>query len=199
MRLGGVILCGGRSTRMGQAKALLPFGSSTMLECVVERLSEVTREIAVVAARDQELPPLPSDCKVVRDEQPDRGPLEGLRMGLETLRDHCELAFITACDTPLLVPGVVTQLASHLGTANAIVPSHEGRMHPLTAIYRTSLADLVEQQLRRNERRLIDFVHSAEARILDAEEFRIADPLLNSLRNLNTLDEYDAARKNTNK
>lgn len=199
MRLGGVILCGGRSTRMGQAKALLPFGSSTMLECVVERLSEVTREIAVVAARDQELPPLPSYCKVVRDEQPDRGPLEGLRMGLETLRDHCELAFITACDAPLLVPGVVTQLVSHLGTANAVVPSHEGRMHPLTAIYRTSLADLAEQQLRRNERRLIDFVHSAEARILDAEEFRIADPLLNSLRNLNTPDEYDAARKNANK
>lgn len=198
MRLGGVILCGGRSTRMGQSKAMLPFGSSTMLECVVERLSEVTHEIVAVAARDQELPPLPSYCKVVRDEQPDRGPLEGLRIGLRSLRHHCEIAFVTACDTPLLLSGVVTQLASHLGTANAVVPIHKSRLHPLTAIYRPSLADLAEQQLRRNQQRLIDFVHSAEARILDAEELRIADPLLNSLRNLNTADEYDAARKPTN-
>lgn len=194
MRLGGVILCGGRSTRMGQSKAMLPFGRSTMLECVVERLSEVTREIVVVAARDQELPPLPSHCKIVRDEHPDRGPLEGLRMGLKSLRDDCEIAFVIACDAPLLVSGVVTHLAIQLGVTNAIVPSHEGRLYPLSAIYRTSLVDLAEERLRHNQLRLIDFVHAAGAHILDAEELRIVDPPLNSLRNLNTPAEYDASR-----
>ena len=56
---GGIVLCGGKSTRMGVAKAVLPFGPETMLQRVVRLLGTVVAPIVVVAARDQELPPLP--------------------------------------------------------------------------------------------------------------------------------------------
>src|SRR3712207_5253303 len=76
---GGIVLCGGRSSRMGQAKAWLPFGPELMLQRVVRLLGQAVQPIVVVAAEGQDLPPLPPKTEVVRDAVSDRGPLEGLR------------------------------------------------------------------------------------------------------------------------
>ena len=70
---GGIVLCGGKSSRMGTSKALLPFGRETMLQRVVRLLNEVVAPIVVVAASDQELPELPADVIVTRDERRDAG------------------------------------------------------------------------------------------------------------------------------
>ena len=83
MTAGGIVLAGGKSTRMGTSKALLPFGPETMLQRVVRILSSVVSPIVVVAAPAQELPDLPAHVIVTRDEREGRGPLEGLRAGLK--------------------------------------------------------------------------------------------------------------------
>src|SRR6266478_2297357 len=107
MSAGGIILCGGRSTRMGSPKALLPFGPETMLQRIVRILATVVSPIVVVAAVGQSLPELPADVTVTRDEREDRGPLEGLRAGLKALPSAIDAAYVTSCDVPLLVPGFV--------------------------------------------------------------------------------------------
>ncbi len=71
---GGIVLCGGKSTRMGVAKATLPFGPETMLQRVVRLLGTVVSPIVVVAAREQELPALPAEVIVTRDEREAPGP-----------------------------------------------------------------------------------------------------------------------------
>ena len=106
-RSGGIVLCGGKSTRMGVAKATLPFGPETMLQRVVRLLGTVVSPIVVVAARDQDLPVLPPDVIVTRDEREARGPLEGLRAGLKALPPAVDAAYVTSCDVPLLVPAFV--------------------------------------------------------------------------------------------
>ena len=85
MTAGGIVLCGGKSTRMGVSKATLPFGPETMLQRVVRLLGTVVSPVVVVAAREQSLPELPDDITVARDEREQRGPLEGLRAGLTAL------------------------------------------------------------------------------------------------------------------
>ena len=55
------MLCGGKSTRMGEPKATLPFGPETMLQRVVRLLGTVVSPIVAVAAREQVLPALPAD------------------------------------------------------------------------------------------------------------------------------------------
>src|SRR6185295_5472848 len=110
MTAGGIVLCGGRSTRMGSPKALLPFGAETMLQRVVRLLATVVSPIVVVAAPQQSLPTLPPDVLVARDEQEGRGPLEGLRAGLKALPDGVDTAYVTSCDVPLLVPGFVRRM-----------------------------------------------------------------------------------------
>src|SRR6185369_3117553 len=107
---GGIVLCGGKSTRMGVAKATLPFGPETMLQRVVRLLGTTVSPIVAVAARDQALPALPADVILTRDERDARGPLEGLRAGLKALPDPVDAAYVTSCDVPLLVPNFVRQM-----------------------------------------------------------------------------------------
>src|SRR5687767_7326289 len=92
---GGIVLCGGKSTRMGRPKLSLPFGPESMLERVVRLLFSVVQPIVVVAAPNQELPPLARGIKVVRDDRESRGPLEGLRAGLSALPPGTARAFAT--------------------------------------------------------------------------------------------------------
>src|SRR3954449_10523799 len=94
-RIGGIVLAGGKSTRMGTSKALLQFGPETMLQRVVRILGGIVSPIVVVAAPGQELPPLPPDVIVTCDEREARGPLEGLRAGLKALPATVEAAYVT--------------------------------------------------------------------------------------------------------
>src|SRR5881398_3639726 len=115
MTTGAIVLCGGRSTRMGTSKALLPFGPETMLQRVVRILQDVVSPIVAVAAVNQPLPTLPSDVIVTRDEEEGRGPLEGLRAGLKALPETVDSAYVTSCDVPLLVPDFVRLMIDLLG------------------------------------------------------------------------------------
>src|SRR5262245_1380289 len=107
MRIGGVVLCGGQSSRMGRPKAWLPFGGELMLPRVVRLLREAVGTVVVVAAPGQELPPLPEDVEVARDPQPGLGPLQGLAVGLQALEGQAEAAYATSCDVPFLSPAFV--------------------------------------------------------------------------------------------
>ena len=78
---GGIVLCGGRSRRMGSPKALLPFGGETMLQRVVRLLGTVVSPIAVVGAPLQSLPDLSADVIVTFDDREGRGPLRGSARG----------------------------------------------------------------------------------------------------------------------
>src|SRR4051794_7885140 len=106
MRKGAIILCGGKSSRMGRDKATLPFGPERMLDRVVRLLSEAVdpKAILVVAAPNQSLPELPTDVAIARDSHEFRGPLQGLATGLRIISDRFDAVYATACDVPLLVP-----------------------------------------------------------------------------------------------
>src|SRR5687768_2100936 len=117
LRVGGIVLCGGQSTRMGRPKAWLPVGDELMLSRVVRVMSEVVSPIVVVAAPGQELPPLAADVLIARDAHPGRGPLEGLRAGLLGLRGSADAAFVSSCDVPLLEPTFIRRMIELLGDA----------------------------------------------------------------------------------
>src|SRR5437764_5768651 len=93
----GIVLCGGQSSRMGRPKAWLPFVGETMLGREVRLLGTVVSPVVVVAAPDQEVPPLPSGVLVVRDPQRGRGPLQGLAAGLEALTGLAGAAYLSSC------------------------------------------------------------------------------------------------------
>jgi molybdopterin-guanine dinucleotide biosynthesis protein A len=192
MSEGGIVLCGGKSTRMGSSKALLPFGSETMLQRVVRLLGEVISPMVVVAAVDQELPMLPRNVIVARDEREARGPLEGLRAGLKALPADVDIAYVTSCDVPLLVPGFVRQLLDLSRDHDVAVMEIDGFTHPLSAVYRRSTLPVVEDLLARDRLRPMFLFESVNTRRVHPAEMT-ADPDLRTLRNLNTREDYERA------
>jgi len=187
---GGIVLCGGRSTRMGVAKATLPFGPETMLQRVVRLLSSVVAPIVVVAAREQSLPELPADVKITHDEREQRGPLEGLRAGLKALPDSVDVAYITSCDVPLLEPAFVSRMVELLGDHDIAVMEIDGFPHPLSAVYRRDTLPHVEALLEKDRLRPVFLFDAVRTRRVRPEEMRSADPQLRTLRNLNTREDY---------
>ena len=192
MTAGGIVLCGGKSTRMGTSKALLPFGPETMLQRVVRLLSSVVQPIAAVAAADQVLPELPLDVIVTRDEREGRGPLEGLRAGLKALPANVELAYVTSCDVPLLVPGFVHQMIELAAGYDIAVMEIDGFAHPLSAVYRRTTLPLVEELLAHDRLRPAFLFDAVKTRRVSPGEMT-ADPELLTLQNLNTREDYERA------
>jgi molybdopterin-guanine dinucleotide biosynthesis protein A len=194
---GGIVLCGGQSRRMGQPKAWLPFRGEIMLPRVVRLLEDVVSPVVVVAAPDQDVPPLPTRITVVRDPEKGRGPLQGLAAGLVALRGRCAAAYLSSCDVPLLRPAFVRRLIDLLGMHSICVPHTEGFHHPLAAVYRVEVLDTVERLLTEGRMRPVFLFESLSTRVVEAEELRDVDPALQSLRNLNTPEEYEAALRGT--
>lgn len=190
---GGIVLCGGQSSRMGRPKAWLPFGDELMLPRVVRLLAEVVSPLVVVAAPDQPLPSLPTGIEIARDAREGRGPLQGLLAGLEVLRGRTEAVYVSSCDVPLLRPAFVRRMLSLLGDHIICVPEIGGHRHPLAAVYRLEVAAITARLLAADRLRFSALFEETATRLVGAEELADADPEFESLRNLNTLDEYEIA------
>ncbi len=190
--VGGIVLCGGQSKRMGRPKAWLPFGDELMLPRVVRLLGEVVSPVVVVAAPDQDVPPLPPDVRLVRDEEKGRGPLQGLAAGLAALAGQADAAYLSSCDAPFLRPAFVRRLIELLDRDAICVPRVGDYHHPLAAVYRISVAAAVNRLLRAGRLRPFFLFEAVPTRVVGPDELADADPDFQSLRNLNTPADYDA-------
>ena len=178
---------------MGLAKATLPFGPEAMLQRVVRLLGAVVRPIVVVAAPEQELPALPAEVLVARDEREARGPLEGLLAGLSAIAPQAMAAYATSCDVPLLAPGFVRAMIARLEDFDAAVPVDEGFAHPLAAVYRTTVLPHIRELLATDQLRPAFLFERVKTRRVPVAELRSADQELCTLRNLNRPEDYLAA------
>ena len=200
MSLGGVVLCGGQSSRMGSAKAWLDFGGEALLQRVVRRVAEVADPVVVVAAPGQDLPELPVEVQVVRDPVSGLGPLQGLAAGFEALAGRVEAAFVSSTDAPFLHPALIRRLVALRGDAYDIAaPRAQGHHHPLAAVYGLAARAEIEALLAAGRRRpsaLFERLRALladEALLLADPALAAADPRLLSLCNVNTPEEYAAA------
>jgi molybdopterin-guanine dinucleotide biosynthesis protein A len=192
-RVGGIVLCGGQSKRMGRPKAWLPFAGEVMLPRVVRLLGEAVRPVVVVAAPDQDVPSLPPGVAVVRDEEKGRGPLQGLAAGLNALRGQAEAAYLSSCDVPFLRPPFVRRLVDLLGDHAICVPRVGDYHHPLAAVYRLEVADAVARLLAEDRLRPFFLFEAVPTRVVREAELADVDSTFQTLRNLNKPEDYEAA------
>lgn len=193
MRTGGIVLCGGQSSRMGRPKAWLPLGDEKMLQCVVRLLAEIVSPILVVAAPGQDVPFLSPEIEIVRDASSGRGPLQGIAAGLDALRGRADAAYVSSCDVPFLQSAFVRRLIELLGDFFICVPEVGGYRHPLAAVYRIEVADVAIRLLSENRLRMSLLFEESATRFVQAEELADTDPSFQSLRNLNTPRDYETA------
>jgi len=193
MKIGGAILCGGKSSRMGKPKAWLELSGETFLHRIVRIVSSVADPVVVVAARGQELPPLPCGIERIDDAFENCGPLVGLLAAMEAMQDRADAFYASSCDVPLLKAEFASAVIAGLnGDCDIAVPIHGGFRQPLAAAYRTNLAASARSLVEAGRLRPGCLFELHTTRDLEASHFSSYDPELESMRNVNTPEEYAA-------
>lgn len=186
-----IILTGGKSSRMGRPKALLLFDNEPLIVHIVRALKLIFPEVVVVAAPEQQLPPLPAT--LVRDDVAYQGPVGGIYYGLEVAREP--FAFVTSCDVAFLSVPLISYLTSQISNHDVVVPYWQERFQPLHAVYRKSVLPLLKEQLERGELRPVYLFDKVRTRKIDEDDIRRLDPEGLSFLNMNTPDDYAVALK----
>jgi len=198
----GVVLAGGRSSRMGTPKAALEWHGSTLLRRTVGILARATGgPVVVVRAKGQDLPELPKNVDVVDDPQPNKGPVQGIAAGLAALVDRADVAFVSSTDLPFLHPAFVRRVlrAVHEG-ADVGLPVARGYPQPLAAAYRTKLAVTADRLVQADRLRPAFLFEQCAVSRLDEAALKTdaalaaLDPALESVVNVNEPDDYRTAR-----
>lgn len=182
----GVILAGGKSSRMGSNKALLPYRGGRFIEAIYRQLSGLFDEVLVVTNAPEQYAFL--GCRMVSDIYPEMGALAGLHAGLAHSRTpHI---FAVACDMPYLNDTLIRALVARRHQGDVIIPESDDGLEPLHAVYGRSCLPAMETALTNGKRRLVSFFPEIWPIIVPGETVRFVDPHLDSFRNINTLADY---------
>jgi molybdopterin-guanine dinucleotide biosynthesis protein A len=185
---GGVILCGGRSSRMGRPKHLLSINGRTFLECCVEALQSVVDRVVISVGPGQRLSALGSQVSIVEDQRPSDGPLAGIAAAIETL--NSEVIAVVTCDAPLLKPAVLQLLFDRIGGNDAALVTAFGRVQFFPGVFSRRVGGLADDLLHGGERRMSALVDRLESTVAMEKDVLAVDPLLDSFFNVNTPADY---------
>jgi molybdopterin-guanine dinucleotide biosynthesis protein A len=178
---------------MGEPKAWLPFGRERMLQRVVRLVAGAADPVVVVAAPGQDLPPLPQSVRIVRDPIAGLGPLQGLATGFTALDASVDVAFAVATDVPLLKPAWIKRLVVLIGEHDLAIPFVDGGLHPLAALYRpAAVMPEIFRMLAADRLRVAALADRVYSRFVTADEMRDVDLSFDTLRNINTPEDYRA-------
>jgi len=184
----GLVLAGGRSTRMQRDKARLAYAGRSQLERAFELLTPYVERTFVSVRADQTDDPVRRRYERIVDRHDNLGPIAGI---LAAQAEHPEAAWLVlAVDLPLLDAATLEHLVWARRAdrpATAYRSSHDGLPEPLCAIYEPSSRAALEAYVASGRVCPRKFLMSAEAALLD-------EPNPCALDNINTPEEYGAAR-----
>ena len=173
--ISGILLTGGKSTRMGTDKASLPFGNGTLLTVQLEKFRALgITDVLISGYGDGQIP----------DDVPGCGPLGGLAACLKRIRGGC--ALVLSIDVPL-VPEAELRGLLEAHTGGVTLLRHGERSEPLIAVYDAALGETADRLLRAGKRAVWSLLDEAACRVLDtdADERRFL--------NCNTPEDYQKA------
>ncbi|MGR3303891.1 MAG: molybdenum cofactor guanylyltransferase [Candidatus Scalindua sp.] len=185
-----VILAGGKSSRMGSNKAFLKLKGKTFIERQIELLREMFDEIFISANTPSEYEYL--NLPVFKDIYPEKGPLGGIYTSL--VNSSSFYTFMLACDMPFVESGLIKYLKELTKEYDVVVPKSERGLEPLHAFYSKNCIDPIKRELDSNNLRIISFFPHVKVKIVELESLTSPDSFKNSIKNLNTRNEYEVVK-----
>lgn len=184
----GVILAGGRSSRMGHNKALLPYKGKPLIESIYHTMSELFKEVVVVTNNPEEYAFLP--CRKIPDIHVGKGSMAGVHAGLSA--SATKWIFVVGCDMPFIDARLVRYLATSLGAEAALVPQSTAGLEPLHAFYSRGALPVLAAALSSEKMKLIDILEQLPAKVIPVAEIAAIAPDCRSFVNLNTPEDYSS-------
>lgn len=185
----GVVLAGGKSTRMGANKAALRLGGRPLIDGVVEVLRSLFPEVLIIANAPGLYDYL--GLPVYPDRIPDKGSLGGLYTGL-TYASH-PAAFFAACDMPFLNAALIASLRDAAPGYDAVVPRTPEGLQPIHAVYGKACLPVMEALIAAGRLKIDRLFPRVRTRVVEEADLRRLDPDLDSFLNCNTPAEFAAA------
>ena len=177
----GIVLAGGKSSRMGCDKGFLNFNNKPMVQYSIDALNPLVTKIIIVSNNTN------YDTlghKRITDSFTDAGPVAGIYSGLQA--STTEYNLVLSCDIPLITTKVLQKLVNaHDGVSEVIQAVSHGKAMPLVALYKTTIKDTLHGLLLENEKRL--HVAVASCRFKNVI-LNVTDE--NSTTNINTMVEF---------
>lgn len=197
--LTGVILAGGRGSRIGRDKALVRLGGEFLIERVLRQLRLVVDSVLVAGSglddeerlRFLERP----GVEVIVDVLSCGGPLAGIHAGL--VAAPTQRCIVVGCDMPFLEGRLLSYLAERSGDADAVVPRvvSRGFVEPLCAAYSKGCIEVIERLASSGCARVAPLFDEVRVRYVDEEVWRELDPDGLSFFNVNTPSDLARASK----
>jgi molybdopterin-guanine dinucleotide biosynthesis protein A len=189
----GIILAGGLSSRFGgRNKALIEWNQQPLLGHIRQAFGDLFREIILVTNTPRHFAAW--DMTLVTDLFPERSSLTGIHAGL--FYAAYPLAFVTACDTPLLQPALIRMLLENANeNTDVVIPQTDNGLEPLCAVYSQRCLHPITHRLQKGDFRIRSFFRKARVRHVPEVQLRRCDPDLRSFYNINTSDDLEQVRR----
>jgi molybdopterin-guanine dinucleotide biosynthesis protein A len=181
----GFLLAGGRSSRMGQDKALLTLGGEPLAARGIRKLRAICAEVSIAGGSEE----LMRFGRVIPDRSPGCGPLGGIVSALE--QSSFEWNLFLPVDAPFVpVSTLQALLSAAVGFSGVGVMARvQGRMHPLCAAYSIKALEVLRQELAAGRWKVTSAIEAAgPVKVVDFEE-------ASWFANLNTPDEFAKAEQ----
>ena len=185
----GVILSGGKNTRMGENKAFLKVGGERLIDRTVRIFRELFEQVIIVTVSPLDY--LDQPAAIVTDILPDKRALGGIYTGLfYSLDEH---AFVAACDMPFLNPDFIRYMLSLAPGHDIVVPEMPEGLQPLHAVYSRRCLPVIRGLLERDRLKITGFYPGHRFVRVPAETICGFDPEGRMFLNLNTPEDLRAA------
>ena len=183
----GILLAGGKSSRMGQEKGLVQFRNRPMIQIGIDLLSNYADRL-LISSGNPEYDRF--GLELVRDQVSGQGPAAGLAAALRSATTPWCL--VVACDLPFLRPELIDGLLDHACNCQAVLPVHDGVAEPLAALYHRDLFEVFEKAVAGGNLALNRILASCGVAYYDAG--RLLDQFPDLFVNFNTMEEMDRYR-----
>ncbi|MBN1934694.1 MAG: molybdenum cofactor guanylyltransferase [Anaerolineae bacterium] len=183
--ISGIILAGGKSSRLGQNKALIEFEGKPIVQHVVDVLRPLVDEIVLATNTPESFAFL--KLRMVADLYAETGALGGLHAGLSAIQS--EYGLVVGCDMPFLNTALLQHMLLHTTGYDIVMPHIDDYYEPLHAIYARRCLAVIEHSIQSGQRRLLSFVSQMNVRYIKGDEIDRFDPQRLAFFNLNSPDD----------
>ena len=181
----GIILAGGKSSRMGRDKGMLVLKDKMFIQHVIDAMNPLVNDIIIISDNpNHDL----FEVKRIEDDIKNSGPLAGLYSGLKY--SDTDYNLLVSCDVPLITESVLQKLINNYEENIDVIQleSHQKTM-PLTALYNKSCKQTIKDLLDKGERRVRFAVSQLKTKTIILD-----DNLASTTININTKEEFDAIK-----
>lgn len=181
--IAGIILSGGKSSRMGIDKGLLDFQEKKLIQYPIDLLAPFCKEI-IISTNQKGYEFL--GLKLVADEYPDCGPMGGIHAGLKSSGSDWNL--IVSCDTPFLNAKLIQKLVQNRDQYEAVIPIHKGGVEPLAALYHKNLVKFFNENILSKNLKLQDIIRERKVNFLHVDDLLLEYPQM--FQNFNSKTDF---------